>query len=278
MGPVALVLAASLGAVSLAPPTLAEAERLFADRARDAQGARCAPAAVEAALAGYRRVLASDPDSLQARVGVLRSLFYRGGFCGEAGEAQKRTFEEVKAFAEASEAWLERRVAARVQRERPDPFRAVPGAGALLFWCGVSWGQWSMDHKVAAAWQGAAGRIRQLGEVALALDPAYEQGSPDLLLGRLHAESPKIPLFTGFVSRRQGLLHLRRAHAAAPANSVARFFLADGILQHDPRNRAQAVALLRECATAEPRPEYLVEDRHYAEKARRMLSSLGEAY
>jgi hypothetical protein len=277
VGLAAFALAAALGPVAAAEASLAEADRHFAGRAAGTRDSECAPAAIDAALAGYRSALAAAPDSLEARVGILRSLFFRGGFCGESPTAQKRTFEEAKRAAEAFQAWIEGRTGARVRRDRPEPFRTVPGSAALLFWCGVSWGQWSLDHKLAAAWQGAAGRIRDLGEAARAVDPGYEQGSPDLLLGRLHVESPRIPLVTGFVSRRRGLEHLRRAHALGPDNSVARYFLAAAILEHEPRSRAEAEALLRACADAEPRSAYLVEDRHYAGKARAALRALGEA-
>lgn len=275
------VLPLALAAVLAAAPAsgsgaLADAERHFANRGQSSRGAECDLAEVAAALAAYRQALAADPDSLPAHVGILRGLFFRGAFCGESGEAQKRTFEEAKRHAEQAEAWLEARLQARLDRRKPERFRREAGAGPLLFWSGVAWGQWSLDHKLAAAWQGAAGRIRDLAEVAVALDPEYEQGSPHLLLGRLHTESPKIPLLTGFVSRRQGLEHLRQALALSPANSVARFFLADAMLQYEPESREDAIRLLRACASAEPRPEYLVEDRHYAEHARERLRGLDE--
>ncbi len=255
---------------------VSEGDRHFDARARNAEGARCDPAEVNAALASYRRALAADPDSLPARTGMLRSLFFRGGFCGESRAVQKRTFEEAKRLAGESQERLERRVGARVRRGRSGPFRDVEGASALVFWCGVAWGQWSLDHKLAAAWQGAGGRIRDLAETAVALAPTYEQGAPHIVLGRLHAESPKVPLMTGFVSRRKGLEQLRKAVALSPGNTVALWFLADAVLEHEPASRAEALQLLRACAGASPRLDYLVEDRHYARLARERLEALGE--
>lgn len=259
------------------PALVAEGDRHFASRASNARGDRCDPAEANAAIASYRRAVAIDPDSIAARTGMLRSLFFRGGFCGESGAIQKRTFEEAKRLAEESQAWLESRVGARVRRTKPGPFRTVLGAPALLFWCGIAWGQWSLDHKVAAAWQGAGGRIRDLAETAVALAPDYEQGAPHIVLGRLHSESPKIPLITGFVSRKKGLEHLRKAESLSPGNTVALWSLAGAILVHEPGNRAEAVRLLRTCAAASPRPEYLVEDRHYAALARERLRTLGQS-
>jgi hypothetical protein len=275
----ALALAASLQAdAPLSDPAVfvVEGNRHFAERARNAADGGCDPAEVNAALESYRRAVAADPDSLAARTGVLRSLFFRGGFCDESTGEQKRSFEEARRFADESQGRLERQAGARIRRDRPEPFRTVEGAGALVFWCGVAWGQWSVDHKVAAAWQGAGGRTRDLAEMAVALAPDYEQGAPHIVLGRLHTESPKIPLVTGFVSRRKGLAELRKAVSLAPANTVAQWFLAVAILAHDPASRAEAVRLLRACAGSTPRPDYFVEDRHYAQLARERLRSLEE--
>ncbi|HET7290780.1 MAG TPA: hypothetical protein VFM88_00010 [Vicinamibacteria bacterium] len=265
------------GPGAAATALVAEGDRHFAARASNADGSRCDPAEANAAAAAYRRAASADPDALAARSGLLRTLFFRGGFCGESGAVQKRTFEEAKRVAEESQRRLEQRVGARVSRARPGPFGAVPGAPALLFWCAVAWGQWSLDHKFAAAWQGAGGRIRDLAETAVALAPDYEQGAPHIVLGRLHVESPRIPLVTGFVSRRKGLEQLRAAVALAPQNTVALWSLAGGLLAHEPESRAEAVRLLRACAAASPRPGYLVEDRHYAALARERLRALGEA-
>ncbi|HJS56770.1 MAG TPA: hypothetical protein VKA01_01595 [Vicinamibacteria bacterium] len=271
----ALALAASLQAEANPAAFVAEGNRHFAERARNSD-AGCDPAEVNAALESYRRAVAADPDSLAGRSGVLRSLFFRGGFCSESTAEQKRTFEDAKRFADESQGRLERWAGARVRRDRPEPFRIIEGAAALVFWCGVAWGQWSVDHKVAAAWQGAGGRIRDLAETAVALAPDYEQGAPHIVLGRLHTESPKIPLVTGFVSRKKGLAQLRKAVSLSPANTVAQWFLAVAILTHEPASRAEAVRLLRACAAATPRADYLVEDRHYAQLARERLRSLGE--
>lgn len=261
---------ASAVAVGDLGAALAEGEAHFARRAEAARGATADRAPVQASITAYRRALGLDPESAAARVGVLRALFFRGGFCGESDVARKETFEEAKQLAVDSI----KRVEVKLRGDkaaRLAALRRVPEAAALHFWAGVSWGQWSLDHKLASAWQGAAGKIRDYAEVALALDPSYEQGSPYLLLGRLHAESPKLPFVTGFVSRKKALENLRRALEISPQNSIAQYFLAGAILDYEPNNRDEAIRLLQVCAHAAPRPDYRVEDLHYAELAQRRL-------
>ena len=269
----ALALAAS-AAAALVPPSaqeaVAEGDLHYARRAQGAHGAVADPSEIEAAVQQYRRALALDPASLPAAIGLLRALFFRGGFCAESDAVQKATFEEAKRAAD--DAWRRLEARALGQGSRLDKLRRVPGAAPLAFWSAVAWGQWSLDHKLAAAWQGAAARIRDLAEIAITIDSSYEGGSPYLILGRLHAESPKLVFLTSWISRRKALENLRRAHQISPANTVTEYFLADAILVFEPSSREEALRLLQACASQEPRPEYLVEDRHYAEEARARLA------
>lgn len=267
----ALPLLAALEAGPAAAEALAEGDRLFARRAEGRQGG--VGHAGNAAAAAYRRALAADPSSVEARTRLLHALFFRGGFCGAGASEQREVFDEAKRVAEEGVERLEEGLP-RKSPARLEALRRIPGAAPLYFWAAVSWGQWGMQHKLAAAWQGAAGRVRDLAQTALDLDPLMDQGSPYIILGRLHAEAPKIPLLTGWISRKKALEYLGRAHKISPVNTPALYFLADAILDHDPGRRAEAVRLLEACANAEPRPEYLVEDAHYAELARKRLAAL----
>ena len=272
----ALWLAATVAVGETATDRVAEGDRAYAQRAEGASGAIADPARIEPALVAYRAALNLDPDLVSARSGLLRALFFRGGFCNESGAVQKKTFDEAKELAEESIRRLEKR-AKESRLPKLDALRAIPGAAALYFWSGVAWGQWSLDHKMAAVWQGAAGKLRDYGEAAAALEPSYNEGSPFLLLGRLHVDSPKVPFVTGFVSRTKGLAYLRRALEIAPDNTAGQFFLAEAIFEHEPGSRDEAIRLLTKCAESVPRAEFLVEDRHYVEQARQQLASLPPA-
>ena len=146
---------------------------------------------------------------------------------------------------------------------------------ALHFWTAVAWGEWAVARgKFAAARQGAGGRIRDLGQAVVDLDPALEQGGGYRILGRLHDKSPKIPFVTGWVSHDKSIVYLRKALELGPQNTVNQVFLAEAILEHDRSQRDEARALLQRCASATPRPEFLVEDAHYADVSRRLLAQM----
>jgi hypothetical protein len=81
-------------------------------------------------------------------------------------------------------------------------------------------------------------------------------------------------MLTGWVSRAKGLAHLRTGLAIAPDNTALMYFLADALLSLDPSSKEEARVLLQRCATVPPRPEYAVEDAHYAQQARERLAGL----
>ena len=262
-----------------APPAVAleamvQGYALYARRAEGARGPVADPAMVDAAIAAYRRVLALDPRFLEARAALLRALFFRGGFCDTPESQQMKLFEEAKRLGEETVGQIEKSLGSPRGATRLQALRSVAAAPEIYLWAAVSWGQWSVDHKLAAAWQGAALRIRGLAQTAIDLDPALDEGSAYLILGRLHAECPRIPMLTRWISREKGLSNLRQALALGPVNTPNLYYLAKAILDFDPSHGAEARRLLVECASAPPRTEYLVEDAHYAEQARQRLATL----
>jgi tetratricopeptide (TPR) repeat protein len=276
--PLALLLSAAfplpLPSSPAATAALAEGDAHYERRAEGAKGALSNPEQVEAAMAAYRRAMVLDPHSLDARAALLRAIFFRGGFCDITPAYQFKIFEEGKRLAEETVQALEKSLGAPHGPARIEALRGVPAATRVYFWAAVSWGQWAADHKLAAAWQGAAVRMRDLAQTVVDLDPSMDQGSAYLLLGRLHAECPRILMITRWISRTQAIAYLRQALALGPRNTPNMYFLADAILDNDPANADEARRLLEKCASVEPRPEYLVEDAHYAKMARARLASL----
>ena len=254
---------------------LAEADALYARRAEGARGATADPAVIDQASALYRRALQAAPDDADVLSKLLRALHFRGAFCGAGVEARKAVFEEGKSLGQLFVERVERSLDGRKRAERIAAIRAVPHAVDVYFWTAACWGQWALARgKLAAARQGVAGKVRDLAQTVIDVDPELEEGGGYRMLGRLHDEAPKILFFTGWVSKDKALAYLRQSYKIAPQNSVTRFFLAEAILDHDEKHADEARRLLRSCVDGPPRPEYLVEDRYYAEQAQARLSRL----
>jgi len=254
---------------------IAAGDAHYARRAEGAHGGVAQPFHAEGAIVEYRRALALDSQALDAQLRLMRAYFFRTGFCGEMDPPDKRKMlDEAKAVAEETVRQLEAGLKRGKGRLEAGAARAGGSAAEAYAWAAISWGQWAVFHRVDAAWTGAPARIRDLARAVIALDPSTAQGAGYLILGRLHAEAPRIPFVTGWVSRPEGLATLRRGLALVPENPAFCVFLADALLRLEPSKQSEARALLQRAASITPRPEFPVEDAHYAEEARMRLASL----
>jgi tetratricopeptide (TPR) repeat protein len=250
----------------------AEGDALFARRAERARGNVADPAMVDQAIAAYRRAVAQDPADMETLGRLLYALHFRGAYCGANPETKKAIFEEGRRLGQDAVERMEKQASGRSEAERLAALRAVPGAASVFYWTAAHLGEWALVRgKLAAARAGVAGKVRDLAQTVADLDPGLGEGGAFRVLGRLHDQAPKIPFITGWVSKRKALEYLRRSLALGPENRSTWLFLAEAILDHEPANREEALALLRRGAEAPPRPEYPIEDAHYSELARASL-------
>ena len=263
-----------------APPValaaiLAEADAHFGRRSLGAIGELANKREVDEAIALYRQALALTPGDIEVLAQLMRALHFRGAFTGASLEEKKAIFEEGRKLGQDAVDRLEAQARITRGRSRIESLRLVKGAPALYLWTAGHWGEWALVRgKFAAARSGIAGRLRDLAQTVIDLDPFYEDAAGYRILGRLHSEAPKIPFITGWVSREKALQFLRRAHLTGPRHPVTWYFLAKAILDHEPLKRDEALRLLDLCANAPPRADTLLEDARYATLARRQLDQL----
>jgi tetratricopeptide (TPR) repeat protein len=270
----ALLLTASVAQAPTVSEVLERADAFYARRAEGSSNGVARLEFVDRAIAEYRLAMSLDPSSYEARLGLLRAFWFRGGFCGMAEKDQIELFEEAKKLAEQTVKRLDVDVVRKKGKVRMDRAQQIDPAAETYLWAAVSWGQWAVSHSVSAAFQGAPARIRDLAKAVIQIDPSTEQGGGLAVLGRLHTECPRVVFITMWVSRQEGLRLLREARAIAPQNPANAFFLAAALLDQKQPQTAEARPLLEWTIQAVPRPEYLVEDAHYAAEARALLATL----
>jgi tetratricopeptide (TPR) repeat protein len=269
-----MIAALLLATVTEVAALVAQGDAHYGRRAEGAVGAHAQPDQVDQAIDSYRSALAADAGSKLARAHLIRAVFFRTSFSNAPNDVRRRLLREARDVADEGLRRLDVELGDAKGSARLDALRGVDDAAALHFWAAVAWGQWGLAAgKFAAVRQGAAGRVRDLGQTVVDLDPAYEQGGGYRILGRLHDQCPRIPFLTGWVSHDRGLQYLRQALALEPGNTVDQVFLAEAILAHDGAHRAEAMRLLEACAQAVPRPGLLVEDAFYIDRARKLLAS-----
>ena len=109
------------------------------------------------------------------------------------------------------------------------------------------------------------GAIKRELEIVLKLDPAYQKGSADRVLGRWYHKVPG--LFGG--SNRKSEQHLRKSLSYDAHSTVSHFFLAETLFALD--RDGEAIEELKRVLNAPPDPEWEPEDREYKQKAEALL-------
>jgi tetratricopeptide (TPR) repeat protein len=263
---------------------VAEGDALYARRAEGHQGARASARNIDAAIAAYQRAVAASPDDLQSSARLLRAIRYKGAYVASTGEEKKAVFAEGKRASEQALTALEKKLQPRRTKAwtEQDVARAATGLGVpfaadIYYWDSVLWGEWALAYgKMAALREGAADRIRRSATISRLIDPKLDGAGAARVLGRLHNQTPRVPLVTGWASDAEAVKFLRESLAADPSVKVTRVFLAEALLAADKRNRTEAVRLLREVINSPNDPDYIVEALSAQDDARALLKKWGE--
>src|SRR5205085_5578927 len=223
-----------------------DGDQHWALRAEGHQGGRAQAAQVDAAIAGYRKAIAQNPNDLEARWKLLRAIRFKGAYVAATSEAKKPIYDEGK------KAGAEALALARG--------KSGSDVAEIYLWDAVNWGEWALAYgKMAAVREGAADRIKREATLAMQMDPKLEGGAPARVLGRLHDQTPRVPFITGWASDKEAVRFLNESLKIEPANKITKVFLAEAMVDADSGKKPQAIAMLRDVVKAPNDPNYEVE-------------------
>ncbi|MEM7356354.1 MAG: hypothetical protein AAF657_36395, partial [Acidobacteriota bacterium] len=241
------------------------------------------PEPIAAAVAAYEEAVGNDPDNLLLIFKLLQALYFQGYHVADDKKLQREIYQRlVDQTTRALKLVTDRTGQTEGFDELPlerqaELVSAVPGAAEAHFWAATSWGLWGMTHNpIKALRHGVGSKVRDHSSLHTLIDEPHRDAAGLRMLGRMHTEAPKVPFVTGWVDRKQGLAMLRRAVEISRRDPRNLLFLAEGILEYEPKNRRDAIDLLCEIAAREPDPEELVEHSESLEMARVQLDELNE--
>ncbi|NOT26113.1 MAG: hypothetical protein HOP16_08415 [Acidobacteria bacterium] len=216
----------------------AEAEVLYAKR-------EDIPSALAAAEFWAQR-LASNPADFDSAWKLARACYWLGGHVPEA-DRRARFEQGIEAGRKAA--------------------AAQPGRPAGHFWTAANMGGMAEGFGLRAGLRYRS-PIKASLEKALAIDPAYLEGSADRALGRWYARVPR--LFGG--SDTKAVEHLQQSLKYAPNSIPTHFFLAEVYLEMDRRDVARREL---EAVIAAPfTPDWMPEEREFKKQAEAHLKRL----
>jgi tetratricopeptide (TPR) repeat protein len=281
---VLLITLLGLGSLGAQADDVMRGDAAWARRAEGEREGRPSPDPIGEALEAYEAALSASPGDLEARWKLLRALHFAGDFSGRDAKERRAVFDRAREASEAGLERLEREVGAgerlgatdlETLGERLDAAGLkTSDVARLYFWAAINWGAWSrVVGLLGAVRQGVANRLYRYTSLAVALEPGYEDGGPPRLLGRLHAELPRVPFLSGWVDRSKAIPLVESAYALAPEDPGNRLLLALTLLDLAPERRNEALDLLRQVERLTPRPSMRIEDLAMRKQALRRLDA-----
>src|SRR6266568_9541929 len=114
----------------------AEGDAQWLLRAEGHQGGRAKSAHVDAAIAAYQRAVAQNPNDLEARWKLLRTVRFKGAYFASSSDEKKQIYSTAKKAGEDTLAVVDRLLSAKgmksvskaTEKEVADVARSIPGA------------------------------------------------------------------------------------------------------------------------------------------------------
>lgn len=279
-----LLAIATILAATTIQAQVADGDAQWALRAEGHQSGRAKATHVDAAITAYQRAVAQNPNDLEARWKLLRTMRFKGQYVAATSDEKKQIYAAAKKEGEAALALIDKQLAAKgvrsitkaKEKEVADAARTIPGADEVFLWDAVNWGEWALVYgKLAAVREGAADRIRREATIAMLIDPKLEGGAPPRVLGRLHDQTPRVPFLTGWASSREALKFLNQSLQIDPTNKITKVFLAEAMVNNNSDTKPQAIQSLREILNTPNDPNYEVEQAAAVDDARALLKKWG---
>lgn len=236
----ALALVTVLGALPALSQTVGsltgEGDALYDQRADLARAAE--------ALAKYQDALAKNEDAYGAYWRMARVEYWIGDHTAKKDE--KRRILEMAIY--------HGKKAVALAPDRPEGH----------YWLGVNYGVYGQAKGVLKSLSLVKPIKEEMAKV-LAIDPSFEFGGADQLLGRLYYELPG--LFGG--SKEKSLEHLLKSKELGPRVGLTRIYLADTYVAMGQVEKARAE--LEAVLALEPEPKLIPETAQEKEMARKKL-------
>lgn len=200
---------------------------------------------LENALNLFKEKVKENPDSFIFRANLLKAIYFKGCYSGMEKEEAKGLFAFGKKVGEEGKE-IFKKITKLEKLDKPEEIaqkgKDIKGVAEFFFWDSACWGQWALLYgKLKAAKEGAAKKILISAEVALILNEKMEDGGPHRVLGRLHHQTPKIPLITGWVSKDKALYHLNKAMEFGPDEIMNYWFLGELYLDLGQKDKAKEI-------------------------------------
>lgn len=243
-----------VGSSLFAQTNFEEGLKWYERRTEGAQGVKASSEPISNAIDHFEKALAANENELQAGIYLMRSYIYKGRFVLEENAEKREIFEKAKAVGD--------QLVPKYESNTELRFENLTAVGL--------WGERLGIFK--AAREGIADRVKSEIETLIRLDRDFRHAIGERALGVLHLMAPKIPFIMSWPDDEYGLKLTEDVVTRYPNDIGNNFFYAEALVENG--REKEAIPYLKKALNMKPEAEYLLEDRHFHIRAKKMLQKL----
>ena len=197
---------------------------------------------IDKAIALYKKILeaATGAEKEEATWKLIRAYYFKGKYTTSDKELKKKIYDLGKNIGEAS-------------------LKEFPQSPGIHLFLAIVWGVWGEEYGIiAAARKGVAGKIKELCEKSIEIDPKFDEAGGYRVLGRVYFKAPKIWPILRWPSKEKAVEILKKAYTIAPENLTTKQFLAEAL--YSQGQKKEAIKLMKEILATEGVSEGVAED------------------
>lgn len=197
---------------------------------------------IDLAISLYKQIAkgVDCPEKEAAVWKLIRAYYYKGKYTTTDKELKKKIYDHGKELGE-------------------EQLKVFPDSPGMNLFTAIVWGVWGEEYGIlAAARKGVAGKIKDLCEKTIELDPKFDEAGGYRVLGRVYFKAPKIWPILRWPSKEKAVEILKKSLDIAPDNLTSKQFYAEALYEQDQKEKA--ISIMNEILAAKEICEGVAED------------------
>ncbi|MFT4681672.1 MAG: tetratricopeptide (TPR) repeat protein [Flavobacteriales bacterium] len=229
---------------------LEQGKTFYENRSDGAVGLQALPDNVDRAINYFQQAYEQQEDELLSGTLLVEAYTYKARFV-EPEADKKDVFKTAKEIGED------------LIKKYPDDARARFAYIAAL-------GLWAERiGALTAATSGVVGKIMKNTKALIAIDPEYRNGIGNRIVGVMNYEAPYIPFIMSWPDKQKAVGIIHDCLAKDPHDRGNNYYYAEALIENGKSD--EAIPYLEKVLALQPKEDFLMEDRAFADWAKRRL-------
>lgn len=229
---------------------LAQGEAYYDKRSEGAVGLQALPDNVDKAIGYFQQAYDAKENELLSGTLLVEAYTFKARFVAPKDD-KRDVFKMAKEIGE-------------------DLVKDFPNDARVRFAYIAALGLWAEQiGALTAATSGVVGKIMKNTEALIMIDPEYRNGIGNRIVGVMNYEAPYIPLVMSWPDKQKAVGIIHECLAKDPHDRGNNYYYAEALIETGKSN--EAIPYLEKVLSLQPKEDFLMEDRAFADWAKRRL-------